>query len=103
MVNGIKVSDPRGLDVLMLSSNSRGLLRGLYSTNSLKAFWTRSYKRSGPGSSLNNVLPERNFKKQFSDLSISDLVYISLFNSISAFMGYLMPKPFLKKKSSDTI
>ena len=28
---------------------------------------------------------------------------VSLFNGISKFNGYLMPKPFSKKNSSDTI
>ena len=32
---------------------------------------------------------------------LNDLV--SLFNGISTFVGYLMPKPFSKKNSNDTI
>ena len=35
------------------------------------------------------------------DLSIFGLVF--LFNGISAFVGYLMPKPFSSKNSSGTI
>ena len=31
------------------------------------------------------------------------LVSVSLFNGISTFVGYLMPKPFSKKNSSGTI
>ena len=35
--------------------------------------------------------------------SVYDRFLVSLFNGISTFVGYLMPKPFSKKKSSGTI
>ena len=37
----------------------------LYSTNSLKVFWSRSDERPGLGSFLYDVLSETNFKNQF--------------------------------------
>ena len=47
-------------DVLRLSTNSRVLLRGLHSSNSLKASSSRSDERPGLSSSLNDVSPEKN-------------------------------------------
>ena len=42
-------------------------------------------------------------KKQKKNLSIYRSHFVSLFNGISTFVGYLMPKPFSKKNSSGTI
>ena len=53
---------------------------------------------------INGVNLELNFFS-FNCLNISFFWFdlISLFNSISTFEGYLMPKPFLEKDSSNTI
>ena len=52
-------------DVLRSSANSRVLLHRLYSTNSLKASWSRSDERPSLGSSLNDVSLEQNFENKF--------------------------------------
>ena len=52
-------------NVLRPSANSRVLLHGLHSINSLKPFESRSDERSSLGSSLKDVSPELKFENHF--------------------------------------
>ena len=52
-------------DLLRSTANSQVLLHGLHSTISLKASGSKFDEFPGLGSSLNDVLPDQNFKNQF--------------------------------------
>ena len=57
--------------------------------------------QSGPGSDGNDGV--LHFPQSSSITGLVWFGLVSLFNGISTFVGYLMPKLFSKKNSSDTI